>query len=441
VRPRKQYTFEQFAAIRRYGAVPTLSFSPDGSQIAYTVNTSGQFNLWRQSTDGGFPHQLTTYTERTVRTVAWSPDGRWIAYNADHHGDEFHQLFIIPAQGGQPEQLTDAPNVQHHLSTQSWSPNGRNLAYSANDRDRTAMDVLVRDMKAGAVRRVLAGDANHFFGGWSPDNRRLVAVEVKSNTNTDVHLVDLRNGRSHPLTPHEGEVRYFPGSWAPDGSGFFLVTDEGREFMGVAFFDVRTERRAWVETPGWDVEDGGGSRDGRYAAWVVNQNGYSRLYVRNRKSGKLLDLPDLPRGVLAALTFSPDGDKLGLMEGTPTHCPEIFVIDLRRRTLTRLTHSMLGGIDEGDLARPKAIRFPTFDGRNIPGLLYKPKEARAAGKVPVILSISRWAAGAGASDVPLLRHLSVLGPSGHWGAGAQHPWLHGLRQDLSETHPPGLGRR
>ena len=47
------YTFEQFSAIRRYQ--PSLSLSPDGSDVAYITNTSGQFNLWRQSTAGGYP--------------------------------------------------------------------------------------------------------------------------------------------------------------------------------------------------------------------------------------------------------------------------------------------------------------------------------------------------------------------------------------------------
>jgi Tol biopolymer transport system component len=58
---KKRYTFEQFTAIRRYG-YGAMSFSPDGSEIAYTVNTSGQYNLWRQSAEGGFPHQLTLFS-------------------------------------------------------------------------------------------------------------------------------------------------------------------------------------------------------------------------------------------------------------------------------------------------------------------------------------------------------------------------------------------
>lgn len=38
------YAFEQFTAVRRYQ--PTLAFSPDGGEVAYSTNTSGQFNLW-----------------------------------------------------------------------------------------------------------------------------------------------------------------------------------------------------------------------------------------------------------------------------------------------------------------------------------------------------------------------------------------------------------
>ena len=66
-------TFDQFTAIRRYQGA--LAFSPDGSEVAYSVNTSGQFNLWRQSSDGGFPHQVTLSGAQAVRDIAWSPDG------------------------------------------------------------------------------------------------------------------------------------------------------------------------------------------------------------------------------------------------------------------------------------------------------------------------------------------------------------------------------
>lgn len=384
---KKPYSFEQFTAIRRYG-LGSMSFSPDGSHIAYIVNTSGQFNLWRQPSAGGFPHQLTVFSDRAVRQVAWAPDGRQIAFTADHHGDEFTQVFVLPAGGGQPEPLTDAPLTQHFIDGGPWSPNGRWLAYYGNDRDdHTNMDVLARDMKTGDVRRILAGQALYAFGGWSPDGKRILAVDVKSNTNQDIYLVDPRDGAHRLLTEHDGQVKYQPGPWAADGSGFYFLTDEGREFTGLAFYDVRAYKWDWVETPDWDVENLAGSDDGRHLAWVVNEDGYSRLYVRNTRTGKLLTLPELPAGVQVNLVFSPDGDKLAVLWMTPVHCAEIYVLDLRKRSVTQITHSMLGGIDERDLSTPRLVRYPTWDGRKIPAWLYKPRGASARNKAGVILSI------------------------------------------------------
>ena len=60
---------------------------------------------------------------------------------------------------------------------------------------------------------------------------------------------------SRELTPHEGEAKFIPGGWAPDGSGFYLVTDEGREFIGLAFFSLADNRYEWLETPDADVEE------------------------------------------------------------------------------------------------------------------------------------------------------------------------------------------
>jgi WD40 repeat protein len=99
-----RYSFDQFTAIRRYQ--DALAFSPDGSEIAYSVDTSGQFNLWRQSSDGGYPHQLTLSNEQAVREISWSPDGSTLLYTADHDGDEFTHVFAMSASGGQPVQIT-----------------------------------------------------------------------------------------------------------------------------------------------------------------------------------------------------------------------------------------------------------------------------------------------------------------------------------------------
>lgn len=380
----ERYTFDQFTAIRRYQA--SLAFSPDGSEIAYSVNTSGQFNLWRQSSDGGYPHQLTLSADQSVRELSWSPDGTTLLFTADHHGDEFTHVFAIPVSGGQPEQITSPGQVRHYLGDgQSWAPDGKLIAYAGNDREPTAQDVIVRNVETGETSRPLAGEGVFYQMGWSPDGNSLLAVEAHSNSNIDIHLIDLANASSRLLTPHEGEAKFVPVGWTADGSGFYLLTEEGREFDGLAFYDLENDSWDWQETPDWDIEDATVSADGHWLAWSVNEDGYSRMLARDLTSEDEAVEIDLPEGTLSALVVSPTNGKLGVLWEQPTHSAEIFVADMTIGTVKQITHGFLGGIDERDLVQPELIHYPTFDGRGIPAFLYRPSDT--PGKMPVLLSI------------------------------------------------------
>jgi dipeptidyl aminopeptidase/acylaminoacyl peptidase len=379
----KRYAFDQFAAIRRYQ--PTLAFAPDSSAVAYSTNTSGQFNIWRQPSEGGYPRQLTLYTEKAVRDLAWSPDGMQIVFTADEHGDEFYQLYTIPERGGQPEVFVSEPDVQHYLASGgAWSPDGRFIAYAGNDREPTDQDVVIRDTTTGEMHRLLAGEANYFADTWSPDGAWLTVVKFNSNSDTDILLVSRDGETRRALTTHEGETLYFPGPWKPDGSGFYLLTDEGREFLGLASYNLARGAFEWDVTLDWDIEHLQASNDGSVLVWSVNEDGYSRLYARDERTGQQISLPPIPNGVVQLLKVSPDGQKIGLMLNRPTHPAEIYLVDVPSGAVTQITDGFLGGIDEADLIEPELIRFPSFDGREIPAFLYRPK---GEGPFAAILSI------------------------------------------------------
>src|SRR6188508_3010741 len=86
--------FEQFYAVRRFQ--PALTFTPDGRKLLFSSDLSGQFNLWRVPVRGGWPEQLTSFSEESVRSISVSPDGRQIVLTADRHGDEFTQILALP---------------------------------------------------------------------------------------------------------------------------------------------------------------------------------------------------------------------------------------------------------------------------------------------------------------------------------------------------------
>ena len=377
--------FEQFFAHRRFE--PIAQLTPDGERVLFAANISGQFNLWAAEPEGGWPEQLTTFTDNTVRGVAVRQDGT-ILVAADRDGDEFVQLYRIPAGGGWPEQLTDLPQVQHTLTPVAWAPDGSSFAFAANSRRPEDNEVFMWH-DGDAEPRQLFGEGKYAFPAyWSPDGGKLVCLEFLGNTNSSLYLVDVESGEATELTPHEGEVKFSPGPWARDGSGFYLLSDEGREYSAIAFQSLATGEREWVETPDREIEEARGSADGRVLAWLENDDGWARVRVRDLVSGEDLPAPKLPRGTLGVLgsgmSLSHDGSRLALVWDQPSRPPEVYVVDTATGDALPVTESRAAGLSSVRLCEPELIRYESFDGRQIPAWLYRPE---SDGPAPFALAI------------------------------------------------------
>ena len=106
---RGSFTIEQVLS----SPFPTeLIASPAGNRVAWVFDARGLRNIWVAEPGAGGSYrsrQVTPYTQddgQDVGEVAWTPDGQSIVYcqGASERGP--WELFIIPAQGGSPRQLT-----------------------------------------------------------------------------------------------------------------------------------------------------------------------------------------------------------------------------------------------------------------------------------------------------------------------------------------------
>lgn len=376
-----KYRFEQFAATRIY--TPAVRYSPDGKQILHVANTTGQFNLWTIPSGGGIPQQLTAFTDNTVRNVEWLPDGSGIIFQADQNGDEQHQLYRLGARGGWHTPITQKVDSQHNLG--DISPDGQWIAYSANDDNPASMDVCLYHTETGEKRRIFAGKLS-FPSEWSPNGRYLTIIESTGNTNLNTWLYDHQTGETTLCTPHEGEAIFAAVGWSPNNDGFYIVSDSGREFMGLMYYDLAKKSYDWVETPNFDIEQFAFSQDGRVMIWAVNENGASKLYGKNLATNTPINMPNLPLGVVNGMALNPDATKLALVYVRPSQASNLYELDLATGDMIELGQSMLGGIDPADFIEPEAVFYETFDGRKIPAWLYKPKTVDGM-RYPVMLSI------------------------------------------------------
>ena len=377
---------DDFAAVVTYGGA--TSFSPDGTQLAVINNRSGQYNIWLQPLAGGEQTQLTFYTDNAVRDLSWSPDGKQILYTADYQGNEKHQLFLIPPGGGEPEALTNDPEVQYVFGDGPWSPNGELIAYAGNDRDPYAQDVIIREAPTGEIDHAVADGRINFIGSWSPDGRYLLVADARSNLEILPRLLNTQTGEIDDLGNPDDLANDRPGPWAPDGSGFWIITDRGSEHDWLGFYDLATREVIEVAKPDWSVELVTVSKDGTWLVWSVNENGYSRIHVLNRKTNEQKELTELPGGTLppfgGGVDISPDTTNLVVKMVTPAKPNELYVVDLDTGDTRQLTDSRKVAIDETLLVEPEQVEIEAFDGRTIPALLFKPK---GDGPFPAVLSI------------------------------------------------------
>jgi len=204
--------------------VETHDVSRDGQWLVYDSNLRGHADIYKVRLDGGEPIPLVTGPADKFGPV-WSPDGREVAF---YGGGGASGVFVVPADGGTPVRLTNAPGGA--AAAPQWSPDGLRIAFRSFRAGHSEVWLLIRE---------------RVDGPWSEATR----------------LTDL------PCVPV---------TWAPDGSG--VLCHSSSEFVLVS----ATGAALWRRDPGaagfrgvrspMFAEDGRSlymtaTREGRHGVW------------------------------------------------------------------------------------------------------------------------------------------------------------------------------
>jgi dipeptidyl aminopeptidase/acylaminoacyl peptidase len=343
--------------------------------------------------------QLTDGSE-PITSASWEPrQGRYIVYERATGGNEVSQIYRLDLSTRQSTLLTN-PDERNELV--GWVRATSQLLYTAVPVDRTAqggtrerIDTvlwLVDPLQPQGKRKVADLPGPGWFGGTVSDDGRVAAfTRYLSAAESQVWLVDLASGASRQVLPAPGEAikaTHFSGDFSKDGKRLFIVSDRASEFRELMALDLANGALTRISghIP-WDVSGAVASNDGRWLAAQVNVDGREELRLFDAATLKEASAPAMPPGSIGGMGFHRALGRLAYSVNSAKGPDQLFALDPAGGRGVQWTRAQAPpGVDPTTFAEQSIVRWPSFDGRAISGLITRPP-ARFAGKRPVIVSI------------------------------------------------------
>jgi len=376
-----QYTVQDFLANIAYRGA---SFSPDNSKVLVSSNESGVFNAYSIPVDGGTPEQLTSSTDNSVFVLGYFPEDERFLYTSDQGGDELNHIYVREPDGT----VTDlTPGRGHKAVFYGWAWDDESFYVGSNERDRRFFDIYEYALDGYDRTMVFENDEGYEFACASPDRKYIALSKTLTSTDSDIYLYDTESKEITLITEHEGEIVHSPQTFSPDGAGLYYLTDEGSEFLYLAKYDLRSGAKEKVLEEDWDLLYAYLSKRGRYMVVGVNEDARTELRVYEPSTMKSVRLPELPDAEISSVTLSRDEAHMCFYASSGRMPSDLFYYRMSGGRARQLTRSLNPKIRPEHLVEGRVVRFESFDGLEIPGILYKPHQASEREKIPALVYV------------------------------------------------------
>lgn len=376
-----QYPVEDFISTVN---VAGASFSPDTSKILFSSDASGVFNAYSVPFAGGEPTALTTSTTDGVFALSYFPTDERFLYSSDRGGNELTHLYVRELDGRSVD-LTPGEKLKAQFA--GWATDDRSFFVETNERNPQAFD-LYEIMAEGYQRSLIyQNDEGYEFVDVAPDRRYVALSKEYTGNDSDLFLHDRATGVTKNLTQHQGEIRHEGLTFSRDGKSLYLTTDEGSEFPYLVRMELATGQRTEVLRTDWPVLSASLTKKGDTLVVLINRDARSEIRVLRVADGSRIEIPNPPGLDIGSVSFSRDGRKIAFYANASRAPRNLYAQDFPAGTARRLTNTLSPKLDPAHLAEGQVVRFKSFDGVEIPGILYKPLSASPENKVPALVVV------------------------------------------------------
>ncbi len=374
-----QYTIEQFMDTK---SVFGSTFTPDEEYVAFSSDASGVFNAYMIPVAGGDAKQITFSDSNSVFVISFFPHDQRLLLMSDQGGNEIWHIYLREEDGT----VRDLTPWEGARSTfEAWNYDDKSFFFSSNKRDPKFMDVYEMDIDTFEAELSYQNDAGYSLGPISNDQRFFAFEKAITTHASEMYLYNRDSGVLSLLTPEDEDASFAPSAFSKDSKSLYYLTDKGREFKSLNRYDIDTGRSETVVETGWDLMYAKLSRNDKYRVIGINENAKTVIRIDDVASMTPVDLPDLPAGNITSVEIS-RGEQLMTFYVNSSRSPNnLYTYDFATKKYRKLTDSMNPEIASDDLVDAERVSYKSFDGLDIPAILYKPHNVEQGDKAPALV--------------------------------------------------------
>lgn len=386
--PIPQSIADDLARYTQFREAQLIAWHPTKRQVLITTSFGGFPQLHMVAGPGLARTQLTFLPAPGVPklvSAAFDPaDPNTFVFLRDPGSGEARSLYRYDLATGEISLVAEAKS-RFNIA---WARQGKWLAYDSSERNGKDRDLYVIQPSDPKTKRLLTQVEGPFSAqDWSPDGNSLLAIEMFSNFETYIWLIDVKTGQKKALTSREGEkAAWFNPRFSNDGRKVYAITDKGDKSR-VWRCDIATG--VWTpvtnEADGIDVPYGFElSPDGAMMALLVDRGATNELQILDLGTMKPRPLNGLPKGVFTQMLWRPGSRELGFTVESLKARGDVYSVDASLGTVSRWTASEVS-FNTDVLPAPEIVEWKGTDGTPFSGILYRPA-AKFPGPHPVVVT-------------------------------------------------------
>jgi dipeptidyl aminopeptidase/acylaminoacyl peptidase len=137
----------------------------------------------------------------------------------------------------------------------------------------------------------------------------------------------------------------------------------------------------------WDIQGAEYSKGGRYLTVYVNEDSRSAARLLEASNLRPAALAGMPEGLVRGVSVSRNDSALAFYASNGSVPDDLYAGAIAGEPPKRLTNALNASIRREDLVVPRVVRFKSYDGVEVPGVLYKPHQASPAAKAPALVLV------------------------------------------------------